>query len=61
MVLAIAWHAQRALWRAPSRRRRGLHVETIVWHVRRWWAHAAAAAVGVVVAVAVVVAVVVTT
>ena len=61
MVLAIAWHAQRALWRAPSRRRRGLSVETIVWHVRRWWAHAAAAAVGVVVVVAVVVAVVVTT
>ena len=56
--MTIAWHAQRALWRAPSRRRRGLHVETIVWHVRRWWAHAAAAAVGVVV---VVVAVVVTT
>ena len=60
MVLAIAWHAQRALWRAPSRRRRGPSVETIVWHVRRWWAHAAAAAVGVVVVV-VVAAVVVTT
>ena len=35
MGLTIVWHARRALWRAPSRRRRWLSVATIVWHARR--------------------------